>query len=82
MPLAQLSKCFLAIHDFTAFCLAKRDAHLGGNISAIISQPSFVFMQDLNRLSDEFIGRIGRGRVPCLLGSALPVQALDESSYL
>jgi len=29
---------------------------LGGNIGAIISQPSFVCMQHLNRLGDEFIG--------------------------
>ena len=44
MPLAQLSKCFLAIHQFTAFRLAKTMLNIGSNIDAIISQPLFMFM--------------------------------------
>ena len=60
MPLAQLSKCFLAIHQFTVFRLAKTMLNLVGNIAAIIGQPLFVFMQHLNCLSDKFIDGLVR----------------------
>jgi hypothetical protein len=56
MPLAQLAECFLAIHQFATFGLRIAVFDLGGDIGAILGQPSFVFMQHLNRLSDEFIG--------------------------
>jgi hypothetical protein len=60
MPLAQLSECFLAIHQFTSLGLRKAMLNLRGNIGAIIGQPSFVFMEHLNRLSDEFVDRLVR----------------------
>jgi hypothetical protein len=44
VPLAQLSKCFLAIHQFTALSLRKAALNFGSNIGAIISQSLFVFM--------------------------------------
>jgi hypothetical protein len=56
MPLAQLSKSFLAIHQFTAFGLRKAALNLGGNIGTIIGQPLFLCMEQPNGLSDEFIG--------------------------
>jgi hypothetical protein len=56
MPLAQLSKSFLAIHQFTAFGLRKATLNLGGNIDPVISQPLFLCMEQPNGLSDEFIG--------------------------
>jgi hypothetical protein len=52
MPLAQSAKCFLAIHQFTAFGLRKAMLNFRGNIGAIICQPSLVFMQHLNRLGE------------------------------
>ena len=65
MPLAQLAKCFLAIHHFAALGLRKAVLNCGGDISAIPRQPSFVCMQHLNRLSDVLIGG--------LVGAALHV---------
>jgi len=56
MPMAQQAECFLAIHQLTALGLRKAMLDFGGDIGAILSQPSFVFMQHLNRLSDKIIG--------------------------
>ena len=56
VPLAQLPKRLLAIHQFTAFGLRKAMLDFRGNICAIVGQPLFVFMQHLNGSSNEFIG--------------------------
>jgi hypothetical protein len=73
MPLAQLSKSFLAIHQFTAFGLRKAVLNFGGNIGPIISQPLFLLMEQPDGLGDEFIGG--------LVGTALHV-GLDQRFQL
>ncbi len=56
MPVAQLAECFLAVHQFAAFGLRVAMLDFGGDIGAILSQPLFVFMEHVNRLSDKIIG--------------------------
>ena len=73
MPLAQLAKCFVAIHQFATLGLRKALLNFGGDIGAIFSQPSFVRMQHLHRLSDVLIGG--------LVGAAFQV-FLDERLQL
>ena len=71
MPLPQLPKRLVAVHQLSPFGLREAMLDLCRNVAAILSEPLFLFMQHLNSLGNEFVGRLIRSAFHVLLDKSL-----------
>jgi len=71
MPMSQLLKRLVAVHQFSAFGLCEAMFDLRGDPGSIVGKPLFLLMEQLNGMGDEFIGGLVGTTLHVLLDKGL-----------